>query len=81
MTTLSTPRTPTTAGPPWPRAIERLVVEGLALDVASSRGELVDRDRAAEIVRALEEYVDALPNREQAEVSKALAARFAGGAP
>jgi hypothetical protein len=71
-----------TSAPPtpaiWPRAIERLVAEGLALDVASGRGELVDRQRAAEIVGALEAYVDALPESEQAPVSRALVKRFAG---
>ena len=78
MTALSMPRTSATAGPPWPRALERLVTEGLALDAACQRGESVDRARAAEIMRALEEYVDALPEIEQAAVLHALVLRFTG---
>lgn len=80
MTAPSMPRTPATVGPRWPRAIERLVGEVLALDSASGRGELVDSERAAEIVRAIEEYVDALPESEQPAVSRALVKRFTGAA-
>ena len=77
MTALSVPATSATAGL---RAVERVVAEGLALDAASGRSELVDRDRATEILRDLEAYVDALPELEQAEVSRALVQRFAGAA-
>lgn len=61
---------------PWPAAIEDLVTEGRALDESCQRGEPVDRERASEIVRELEAYVDALPEHEQSRVSKALARRF-----
>lgn len=61
----------------WPRAIETLVTEGVVLDASSGRGELVDRKRDAAIVRELEDYIAALPDTEQAAVSRALAKRFA----
>ena len=64
----------------WPRAIETMVVEGLALDAASGRGALVDRERATAIVLELEDYIAALPQPEQAMVSRALVMRFTGEA-
>lgn len=69
-----------TARPPWPAAIEDLVAEGRALDESCERGEPVDRQRAAELVRLLEKYVGELPEAEQSRVSKALARRFVGEA-
>jgi hypothetical protein len=64
----------------WPRAIENLVIEGLALDAASQRGEPVNRERAADIVRELDAYVNALLPIEQPAASRALVQRFAAEA-
>ena len=64
-----------------PAAVEALVAEGLALDAASQRGEPVNRERAAEIVRELDSYVNGLSPIEQPAMSLALVQRFAGTTP